>query len=95
MIELKNRAEGKQAYTEFRLSSEELSDMLLSLVESDYPELMPEQVMVWHTHPGGLVGPSDGDMQLKQRLKNSGLVFRWCVVSLGDESNTEAIATEY
>jgi proteasome lid subunit RPN8/RPN11 len=33
--------------------------------ESELSEIKVENVIIWHTHPGGLVGPSRGDMRSK------------------------------
>lgn len=33
-----------------------------------YPGNLSRELVVWHTHPGGLVGPSKNDMQFKRAL---------------------------
>lgn len=57
--------------TSYKLGNEELA-MKLS------PETPPSQVVIWHTHPGGNVGPSQQD--LRQRYPHADL--KYLVVAL-------------
>jgi proteasome lid subunit RPN8/RPN11 len=41
----------------YRISAESLAEV----VESE--EVWEDSVTIWHTHPGGLVGPSEGDLR--------------------------------
>lgn len=60
------------------------------LVKSPYNarQYEPRDFIVWHTHPGGLVGPSKGDMEQKRQAPD----FRYIVVTWNDEQH---LATEY
>lgn len=50
--------------------SDDFMDGLLKLTgdPANYPGELAEELVVWHTHPGGLVGPSDIDKQSRLAL---------------------------
>lgn len=71
--------------TSFELSSEDLVNALHASVDRaglKWSELREEHFIIWHTHPGGNIGPSRAD--LKFRIEG----FQYVVVSL---PNGEAV----
>lgn len=75
IIELPNRA--KKPHDSFTMKGE---DMLLALEQTfrgDFPEDLIDSLTVWHTHPGGNVGPSRFDLHNKPaRLKSLVVTLR-------------------
>lgn len=66
--QVENKAE--QPVIQVYMESDDFMDALLDLVENPrtYPGNISEELVVWHTHPGGLVGPSKQDMEWRQSL---------------------------
>lgn len=52
------------------MHSDDFMDALLDLVghPEQYPGPLGEELVVWHTHPGGLVGPSKQDLLWRKEL---------------------------
>lgn len=52
------------------MKTEDISEALWEMVGDPacYPGDLARELVVWHTHPGGLVGPSRNDMQFKKTL---------------------------
>src|SRR5688572_5528396 len=71
VIQLKNRSESPQ--DSFQIDAEELANEITKFfgrVLHCPEDFEPRDFMVWHTHPGGLIGPSKGDME--QRKMDAG-----------------------
>lgn len=68
------------------IDGEEFTETLRRIVGDPacYPGNLTRELVVWHTHPGGLVGPSKVDMEFKRTLGN----VRCLVVTL---PNGEAV----
>ena len=66
MVPNKSPEPAKNIYIE----SDDFMDALLDLVPDPvgYTGHLGAEIVVWHTHPGGLVGPSDLDMEYRQAL---------------------------
>lgn len=62
VMNIPNRAE--DPHTSFRMIGADLRFQLAGWFEEADPSLWPE-VIFWHTHPGGGIGPSRVDMQNK------------------------------
>ena len=80
VVSLPNRHE-TSTRDSFVISSEDLINVVEEYVERSGVDPMlldRSHFMVWHTHPGGLVGPSQGDMQ--NRVEG----FQHLVVTLPD-----------
>jgi len=75
VVELPNSS--KEPYKSYDITTEDLVNALNSYIARTHDgHFGPEQVVVWHTHPNGQIGPSQGDMQLKAER------FRYLVVSI-------------
>lgn len=71
--------------TSFVITSENLVNAMneyLARATTNPSDLTREHFIIWHTHPGGVVGPGPGDM--RERLEG----FQYLVVSL---PNGEAV----
>ena len=71
--------------TSYEIASEDLVNALEAYVERsgcDPQQLTRAHFIIWHTHPGGVVGPGPGDLRV--RLEG----FQYLVVSL---PNGEAV----
>lgn len=55
---------------EIAIDSDDFMDGLLELTgnPAEYLGDLADEIVVWHTHPGGLVGPSDIDKQARLAL---------------------------
>jgi proteasome lid subunit RPN8/RPN11 len=55
------------------MDSDDFMDALLDLVEDPktYSGNISSELVVWHTHPGGLVGPSDLDRAWREELSTT------------------------
>lgn len=75
VVELPNSS--LEPYKSYDIKMEDLVNALNKYIERSLNgNFGPSEVVVWHTHPGGQIGPSKGDM----REKTSG--FRYLVVSV-------------
>jgi proteasome lid subunit RPN8/RPN11 len=63
-----NRAENPNI--DVVMNNNDLLDALLEVVGDPawYPGNLTRELVVWHTHPGGLVGPSKVDMEFRRKL---------------------------
>jgi proteasome lid subunit RPN8/RPN11 len=68
IAEVPNRA--AEPYHDVLMSHEDLQKALLEVVgdPARYPGNLTRELVVWHTHPGGLVGPSKVDMEFRRKL---------------------------
>lgn len=68
IAEVPNRA--AEPYANVLMLNEDIQDALLEVVGDPacYPGNLTRELVVWHTHPGGLVGPSKVDMEWKRKL---------------------------
>lgn len=68
------------------MTADDIEEALRRMVgdPARYPGNLARELVVWHTHPGGLVGPSKVDMEFRRQLGNT----RCLVVSL---PNGEAV----
>lgn len=73
VVELPNYAETDGEYT---IKGLDVVVAVKDICEGSREEVNPSEILIWHTHPSGLVGPSEGD--LSSRLE----MFRYAVVSL-------------
>lgn len=72
-------------HSAFEITSEDLVNAIETYVETsgvNPADLIREHFIIWHTHPGGVIGPSAGDM--RERLPG----FQYVVVTL---PNGEAV----
>lgn len=83
VVQLPNRSPNPGS--SYVIDSEDLVNAIEAWVEkaqANPDELTREHFIVWHTHPGGVVGPGPGDM--REKLEG----FQYLVVSL---PNGEAV----
>lgn len=83
VVELDNHA--VSPCSSYELLSDELvgaMDEFVNRTKTPWSDLTQEHFIIWHTHPGGNIGPSRAD--LKHRLEG----FQYVVVSL---PNGEAV----
>lgn len=68
IAEVPNRA--AEPYHDVLMSNEDLTEALRGMVGDPgrYPGNLTRELVVWHTHPGGLVGPSKVDMEFRRKL---------------------------
>lgn len=50
----------------YSVNNEELVEALVDIMEEHNVIIERHQVVVWHTHPSGHVGPSAGDLRHKE-----------------------------
>lgn len=68
IIEVPNRAD--EPHHDVLMLNEEFDEALRRIVgdPARYPGNLTRELVVWHTHPGGLVGPSRNDMVFKREI---------------------------
>lgn len=54
----------------YAVDNRELVETLVDLMESEDIVIQREDVVIWHTHPSGYVGPSRGDISAKEPTLN-------------------------
>lgn len=71
---------------EFALDQEELRDAVMAWLDRTHrPAGVDDfRVIIWHTHPSGHIGPSEGDMEVKRQFEAAGFNIPYLVVSLPD-----------
>lgn len=65
---VQNRAEQPQIQS--FMTSDDMMDALLELIGDPrkYNGSISKELVIWHTHPGGLIGPSQLDKEWRQQL---------------------------
>lgn len=68
IAEVQNMA--PEPYHDVVMKNDDILDALLEVVgdPARYPGNLTRELVVWHTHPGGLVGPSKVDMEYRKKL---------------------------
>ena len=79
VVEIDNTSDSPEDSFQIKANLKELMTGL------GFYELTPADLVVWHTHPSGLIGPSAGDMGQKNLLAD----FRYLVVTLPEGQATE------
>ncbi len=76
VLELPNMA--KDSNKAYEIDNEDLVELLASQwLDGDLPDSIGRSdIVIWHTHPSGFIGPSKGDMEGKAEG------FRYLVVSM-------------
>lgn len=54
----------------YEVNNQELVETLVDLIEAENIVFAREDVIIWHTHPSGHVGPSRGDIAAKEPTLN-------------------------
>ena len=82
VVELPNVA--KNPTEAYEIDNEDLVKVLVPLLQSeDEGDLQRSDIIIWHTHPSGSVGPSEADMMARA----SG--FRYLVVAVPSGKATQ------
>jgi proteasome lid subunit RPN8/RPN11 len=78
MIEVPNLADDPTKNV--HMDAQDLNEALRRIVgdPARYPGNLTRELVVWHTHPGGLVGPSKVDMESRRAYRD----MRCLVVTL-------------
>lgn len=78
--------------SEFAIDQDELRNAVMAWMDhTRMPAGVDDfKVVIWHTHPSGHIGPSEGDMEIKRLFEAAGFNIPYLVVSL-----PEGIATRF